>query len=1256
MTAIYILLPHNTRTGGPEALLQLSDALCRQLPEIPTYVVSYTRSEIADLRSIAGRRSGEHGELVFGQRQIAIPEYASYRVQLAQRIPNRADAIVVLPEVLADIVPALTRNTVLLWWLSVDNAFPPLAQTNLNHLRHPRVHHACQSAYARRFVDACGLRHEAMLSDYTSAQFALPESPLRRERVVALNASAKVVSDLDAVEHALLAREAGIEVVRVSGMSREELAQLLQRAAVFVDLASFPGKDRMPREAARLGCPVVIADAGAGHSPDDFPIAPDARVSPWDVDAIVSHTIALLDPQAASAQLRAWQPVLDAERSRFEAEARNLFSALGACAQPIDASALTTGASPSGAEIRLRDRDQDPYQLWRSRRTPQEIDGQIHAERMMQKWRFHPRYVLAVRVESDDDLPALADTIDSLARQWYRQWSLVVFAPGRPAPAGLEDAAEVTWIADPQAGFGFQQALAAADADFVAILPCGAELDDHALQLVSDHVNLNAGWLAVYLDHDRANGDGTSTPTFKPDFNFELLCAHDYIGPAAFLCREAIQAFADGPEALSASPFGMLLRLYETASAAAIGHVSDPLLHLPSVAADHDVEQRRAIVDLFGRRGVGCRVADGWFSGTRQLRFDGGHVPSVSAIVLTHSEPGFLKCALESLLTHGAVPDLEVLVVAHRVTDPDLVTLLDRLAAGDLGLRCRIFEESGEFLPAQFRNRAAAKATGEYLLFMDDDVEWFQADSLARLVRHATAAGVAAVAPRLVTADEGSNRIVGSAAILGVDDLCRDIAPQGASLFDASRDLRMVLDQEASALPASCLVVQREAFERLGGFDADEMPLALHVLDLCLRLRAAGARLVWLASVDAIHHQGKTLASTLTDAALQAGFAASVGEEQRRIRGRHLAALAHDPAYNRHLSLREPFHLDLQIVADWDPAFRDRPRLLGAPLTTGAGQYRVIAPFRALAKAGLAQCTVVHPIDGGTIRAITAVEVARLAPDSVLYQNAVEERLIHHLAESRKYNPGVLHIATIDDRLGDLPRDNPIYPFHARHGRVRLRQGLSHCHRLIVTTDALREYCAEMIDDIRVVPNRLERDIWTRLEPVRREGPRPRVGWVGAQQHGGDLKLLEPVVRALADEVDWVFMGMCPATVEDCVKETHEFVSIRDYPAKMASLGLDLALAPLEIHPFNECKSNLRLLEYGALGWPVICTDIEPYRRGEPPVLRLPNHPDRWISAIRERLSEPRHLKAEGDLLKAWVRGNYILEDALEEWQCALCP
>ncbi len=149
------------------------------------------------------------------------------------------------------------------------------------------------------------------------------------------------------------------------------------------------------------------------------------------------------------------------------------------------------------------------------------------------------------------------------------------------------------------------------------------------------------------------------------------------------------------------------------------------------------------------------------------------------------------------------------------------------------------------------------------------------------------------------------------------------------------------------------------------------------------------------------------------------------------------------------------------------------------------------------------------------------------------------------------------------------------------------------------------------------------------------------------------MQVIAEVVRELAGEVEWVFLGMCPPTLRAYIHEFHAGVSIEQYPEKLASLNLDLALAPLEDHFFNACKSNLRLLEYGACGFPVICSDIPCYR-GDLPVTRVRNKPEDWIAAIGEHLSEPDASAEAGDALRSLVLDNWMLRDSnLLTWRQA---
>jgi hypothetical protein len=252
-------------------------------------------------------------------------------------------------------------------------------------------------------------------------------------------------------------------------------------------------------------------------------------------------------------------------------------------------------------------------------------------------------------------------------------------------------------------------------------------------------------------------------------------------------------------------------------------------------------------------------------------------------------------------------------------------------------------------------------------------------------------------------------------------------------------------------------------------------------------------------------------------------------------------------------------------------------------------------------------------------------------------------------------NSKAFHVFELDDLLTNIQLGNYARKDIHHKDLVKVfRQALNLCDRFVVSTENLAEEYAKYKDDIVVVQNRLERAKWGDLSGKRRQGRKPRVGWAGSVTHAADLVIIADVVKALKDEVEWVFMALKPKDTDNIV-EFHAGVPIEEYPAKLASLNLDLALAPLEDVPFNHAKSHLRLLEFGVLGYPVICTDITPYR-GPYPVTRVKNRFKDWVDAIREHVADMDELAKRGDALRDHVNTHWILEDHLDDWLKAWLP
>src|SRR5690606_11184831 len=211
---IYILALHGVATGGPEATHQLSDALIEQSFDAR---LVYFRWE--DLRGGIPAAFPEYAGFA--------PEYARYKVNLSRSLPDEEGSVIVLPETAAMLAPAFQRAKVLIWWLSVDNAFGALSAINLNYLRRPNVYHASQSRYAQGFCDALQLNHIGMLSDYTVdlTEYADPLPMEQRPKLVAFNARPdKVIADLPVIGEEIAKLDPEIRCIAIHGMSRPEIA------------------------------------------------------------------------------------------------------------------------------------------------------------------------------------------------------------------------------------------------------------------------------------------------------------------------------------------------------------------------------------------------------------------------------------------------------------------------------------------------------------------------------------------------------------------------------------------------------------------------------------------------------------------------------------------------------------------------------------------------------------------------------------------------------------------------------------------------------------------------------------------------------------------------------------------------------------------------------------------------------------------------------------------------------------------------
>lgn len=878
----------------------------------------------------------------------------------------------------------------------------------------------------------------------------------------------------------------------------------------------------------------------------------------------------------------------------------------------------------------------DLYQQWLAARRFSDAQRALLPE-VVAAWPRRPRIVPLV-LDIEGDVQALKQTLDSLAEQLYPAHTCVVladFAPDSQLPL-VHQPLQSNWPEQ------LNQLLASVDdADWIYLLRAGDRLADSAILLLAERAAVFPNLACIYSDEGAWLDGESGEPVFKPDFNLDLLRSYPYVGRTLAFAREAILDFGGFDSRFGElAPHDLLWRFIENLGPQVVEHIAEiqvqsqfsfaRWLSLPEVISLNE----SVVAEHLHRLGVPHRIRHDDLPLLNRIDYLHARSAMVSIIVPVGDDLMRLQACVEGLIEHTASNRYEVLMVAGREVASDIAVWLQAIA--ELGAdMVRVVHASGD-THAQLIDTAAAQSLGEYLLLLDVGVRVVESQWLDELLQHAQRPEVAVVGGKLI---DSQSQVVEMGRVLGVASIVGP-AFAGEDLQSRGYLQRLQVVQDWSVVGSDCLMVRKAVFDELGGLGHQSLSAGMAEYDLCLRAGALGYLIVGTPYATLLKHQSASMSNGIAQEQLV--------EECQSFCERWLSKIICDPAYNPNLGLSAAdFSLEQSLRGSWYPlCARTLPSILGLPInSTAVGHYRVEQPLRQLEAAGRAHGRLFY-------ESPSVIQFARMDPDVIILQLRHNQDSVRDIENIARFS-NARRIFEIDDYVLSAPEKNT----HARNKPTdieqHLRRGISLCDRVVVTTQALANALSDMHKDIRVVPNMLAPDLWANLpSSCRGASSKPRVGWGGGTSHSGDLEVIADVVRQLADEVEWVFFGMCPEAFKPFIHEYHPSVPLAYYPAKLASLDLDLALAPLEFHIFNDCKSNLRLLEYGACAYPVICTDTDAYRGPLPCTRIYGNTTGEWIEAIRAHLSDPESSYRMGDELHAAVMQHYMLRDEnLRKWE-----
>jgi GT2 family glycosyltransferase len=526
------------------------------------------------------------------------------------------------------------------------------------------------------------------------------------------------------------------------------------------------------------------------------------------------------------------------------------------------------------------------------------------------------RPLVSVAVVGSDDIELVRKSAASVVRQAYPNWELCT----RLTAAQIETIAgdfgdarvRLRGLGESRPSDDLDNAvLAHARGDIIVLVEAGDELSpDALLRLVEAFVEDPRAQM-IFSDEDALDENGQRrNPIFKSDWNPALMLSRDAFGGLGAYRRAVLQR-AEGfrTEAKGAETYDLALRCAEIAGAATVRHIPRILYHraVKTPLANAWEAGARAVGEALRREGIEGSVARRLETCFQVNYAAPAQWPPLSILLPTTLGGQVQARCLESLLRLTTYPDFEIVLAISR--DHDARTRqapFDRILA-DPRVRLFVYDHK-PFNFSWVNNRAAKAARGEYLCLLNDDVEVETSEWAQRLVRRAMLPGVGAVGAMLYFPD---GAIQHAGVILGIGGIAAHVGhaePRGWSGYWG----RAALEQDLSCVTGACMALPRAAFEAVGMLD-ETLPVAFNDVDLCLKLRRKGYRVIWTPAVEMIHHESSTFGRHD-----EGERGTAFRSDSNRIRERWGSDLDADPFYNPNLSKR--FSAIYQLSAPRDKA------------------------------------------------------------------------------------------------------------------------------------------------------------------------------------------------------------------------------------------------------------------------------------------------------------------------------------------------
>lgn len=493
-----------------------------------------------------------------------------------------------------------------------------------------------------------------------------------------------------------------------------------------------------------------------------------------------------------------------------------------------------------------------------------------HALQLIQR----PQFSIVVPVYNTDG-ENLTELFQSILAQTYPNWELCIANDASSAQhfkaileryAGQDNRIKVVYrISNGNIAEATNAALALATGEYICLMEHDAEIAPNALYEFALKLNEDSSLDFIYSDEDKLSFDGTLRfdPHFKPDWSPEYLECCMYTSHFACYRAEIVRRIGGfRKEFNGAHDYDFMLRFSEHMKKAA--HVPKVLYHcrtIPGSAAtlmdnkEYVVDAAiRALEEHLGRTGTLAFVKSSQYKGCFQARYQVEGKPKVSIVIpsagrdslIRGKELDLLVNCVVSIVERSTYTNYEIVVVDNDDLRSETLAALTKYPIKFIHYTEPVFNVAAKM------NLGAKLSSGEYLLFLNDDIEVISPDWIEAMLSSAQRRGVGAVGAKLLFED-GTLQHVGVAFCNGLPEHIRRGYPgDEAGYFFSSTAQRNYL-----AVTGACILLGRSLFQEVGGFD-EAFAVSYNDIDLCLKIWQRGCRNVYTGQAMLYHFESQS--------------------------------------------------------------------------------------------------------------------------------------------------------------------------------------------------------------------------------------------------------------------------------------------------------------------------------------------------------------------------------------------------------------